>query len=133
MKPCVLYVSFTGNTKRLAESISDLLKAPLFDIATVNPPDVAAFDLLVIGTPVIGLNPAPALLSFVNSLPVVEGKQVVLFCTYAFMKGGALKVLEETLVKKGYHTVLSVGKRGVKPNKSDFQDVLDKIAQVVKE
>jgi flavorubredoxin len=133
MKPCVLYVSFTGNTKRLAEAISDLLKAPLFDVATPTPPDVGAFDLLVIGTPVIGLNPAPALLAFVNSLPVVEGKQAVLFCTYAFMKGGVLNVLEEKLAAKGYRTVLSVGKRGVKPGKSNFQDVLDKIAQVVKE
>ena len=133
MKPCVLYVSYTGNTKRLAEAISDRLKAPIFNVATAHPSDVAEFDLLVVGTPVIGFNPTPLLLSFVNSLPVVEGKKAVVFCTYAVAKGSALKVLEEKLSKKGYRTILSVGKKGLKPSKADFQDVLDKIARAVEE
>src|SRR4030067_1819300 len=97
MKPCVLYVSHTGNTKRLAEAISDLLKASLINVATASPSDVAEYYLLVIGTPIIGLKPAPELLTFVDSLPMAEGKRVVLFCTYAIAKGGALKVLEEKL------------------------------------
>jgi len=132
MNSCVLYVSHTGNTKRLAEAISDSLKAPVFNVATASPPDVSAFDMLVIGTPVIGLKPAPELLSFVNTLPVVEGKKAVLFSTYAFAQGSALKVLAEKLGVKGYRTILSVGKRGVKPDKADFKDVLDKIVVAVK-
>jgi flavodoxin len=131
MKPCVLYVSHTGNTKRLAEAVSEMLKVPILNAATASSSDVAEFDLLIIGTPVIGLKPAPELLSFVNTLPVVEGKKVILFSTYAFAQGGALKVLEQKLGAKGYRTVLSVGKRGVKPDKADFQDVLDKIARAV--
>jgi len=59
MKACVLYVSRTGNTKRLAEAISELLKAPVHDITrNIGPSDVDGFDLLVIGTPVMGLGPA---------------------------------------------------------------------------
>ncbi len=60
MKACVLYISRTGNTKRLAEAISDLLEAPVFDIAHApEPSGVNDFNLLVIGTPVMGLRPAP--------------------------------------------------------------------------
>ena len=131
MKTCVLYISHTGNTKRLAETISELLKAPLLNVATAGPSDVANFDLLVIGAPVIGFNPAPEVLSFVKSLPVVEGKKAVLFCTYAFAKGGALKVLEKELALKGYVSILSVGKKGVKPSKADFQDILAEISIAV--
>jgi flavodoxin len=133
MKPCVLYVSHTGNTKRLAEALSELLKAPLLNVATASPSDVAEFDLLVIGTPVIGFNPAPEVLSFVKSLPVVEGKKAVLFCTYAFLKGGTFKVLEKELAVKGYVIILGVGKRGVKPSKVDFQDVLAEVSSAVEE
>ena len=55
MKACVLYISRTGNTKRLAEAISELLEAPVFDIAASPDPSVADdFDMLAIGTPVPG-------------------------------------------------------------------------------
>jgi len=132
MKACVLYISRTGNTKRLAEAISDLLKAPVFDISTAPEPSVVNdFDLLVIGTPVMGLRPAPEVQSFVKRLPECTGKKAILFCTYAIKKGGTLNVLEKELSKKGYATVLSVSKRGLKPSKADFSDVLDEIDKAV--
>ena len=134
MKTCVLYISRTGNTKRLAEAISELLKAPIFDIATNPEPSVAHdFDLLAIGTPVMGLRPTPEVHSFVKRLPECTGKKTILFCTYAIKQGGTLKVLEKELAKKGYTTILCVSKRGVKPSKADFADILDEIDKVVKE
>jgi flavodoxin len=132
MKPCVLYVSHTGNTKRLAEAIAGMLNAPLLNAVTANTSDVDEFDFLVIGTPIIGLKPAPELLFFVNALPAVESKRAILFSTYAFAQGGALKFLAERLGAKGYFVILSVGKRGVKPGKTDFQDILTKIGQAIK-
>jgi hypothetical protein len=39
--------------------------------------------------------------------------------------------LEKELAKKGYVTVLSVSKRGLKPSKADFSDVLDEIDKAV--
>jgi flavodoxin len=58
MKACVLYISRTGNTKRLAEAISELLNAPVFDIASSPEPSVANdFDLLAIGTAVMSMQP----------------------------------------------------------------------------
>jgi flavodoxin len=134
MKACVLYISRTGNTKRLAEAISELLKAPVFDLAHAPEPSVVNdFDLLVIGTPVMGLRPAPEVQAFVKRLPECTGKKAILFCTYAIKQGGTLKVLEKELAQKGCVNVLCVSKRGLKPNKADFADVLDEISKAVEE
>lgn len=131
MKPCVFYISHTGNTKRFAEAISELLKAPIFDIAAASPSVANDFDLLFIGTPVIGGGPAPEVSAFMNRLPHGEGKKVILFCTYAFVKGGTFKVMEKALIEKGYTTILGVGKRGVKPSKADFKDALGEITKAL--
>jgi flavodoxin len=134
MKACVLYISRTGNTKRLAEAISEMLEAPVFDIAQAPEPSVIHdFDLLVIGTPVMGLRPAPEVHSFVKRLPECTGKKAILFCTYAIKKGGTLNALEKELTQRGYVTVLSISKRGLKPSKADFSDVLGEIEKVLEE
>jgi flavodoxin len=134
MKACVLYISRTGNTKRLAEAIADLLKAPVFDIASAPEPSlVQDFALLIIGTPVMGLKPAPEVHSFVKRLPDGAGKKTILFCTYAIKQGGTLKILEKELTTKGYVNILNVSKRGLKPSKADFQEVLDQIGKATAE
>jgi flavodoxin len=134
MKACVLYISRTGNTKRLAEAISELLNAPVFDIAASPEPSVADdFDLLAIGTPVMGMRPTPEVHSFVKRLPECTGKKAILFCTYAIRQSGTLKVLEKELTQKGYATSLCVSKRGLKPSKTDFSDVLEKINKALEE
>lgn len=133
MKSCVFYLSRTGNTRRMAEVISDSLKAPVFDIATSEPSVANNFDLLILGTPVTGFQPAPEILSFIKRLPQSENKKAILFCTYAVAKGGTLNIMEKELSKKGYNTILSVSKKGLKPNKADFSDALDEITKTVKE
>jgi flavodoxin len=134
MKACVLYISRTGNTKRLAEAISELLKAPVFNIADAPEPSVTQdFDLIVIGTPVMGMRPAPEVQSFVKRLPECTGKRTILFCTYAIKQGGTLKILEKELTQKGYINILNVSKRGLKPSKADFTEVLDDISKAVEE
>jgi flavodoxin len=134
MKACVLYISRTGNTKRLAEAISELLKAPVFDLAHAPEPSVVNdFDLLVIGTPVMGLRPTPEVHSFVKRLPECTGKKAILFCTFAIKQGGTLKALERELAQKGCATILSVSKRGLKPCKADFADVLEEIQKALEE
>ena len=131
MKTAVFYFSRTGNTKRFAESISESLKAPLFDIATAKPSLAADYDLLVIGTPVNGFRPVPEVLSFVQKLPENANKKTILFCTYAVSKGSTFKILEQELYKKGYKNLLSVSKRGVKPSKADFAESLKEITKCV--
>jgi flavodoxin len=133
MTVCVLYFSRTGNTKRLAEAISDSLESPIFDVATSNPSDFNDFDVLIIGTPVNGSRPAPEVTSFIGRMPEGKGKKTILFCTYAIMKGSTLKIMEKELIKKGYVPILSVSKRGLKLNKADFSDVLNDITNKMKE
>jgi flavodoxin len=132
MKACVLYISRTGNTKRLAQAIADLLKAPVFDLAIAPESSIVQdFDLLVIGTPVMGLHPTPEVHSFVKRLPDGAGKKTILFCTYAIKQGGTLKILEKELAAKGYVNILNVSKRGIKLNKGDFAEVLDAVGRAV--
>jgi flavodoxin len=134
MKACVLYISRTGNTKRFAETISESLEAPIFNIADAPEPSVTQdFNLLVIGTPVMGMRPTPEVQSFVKRLPECSGKKAILFCTYAIRQGGTLKVLEKELNQKGYVTILTLSKRGLKPSKADFSDAIDEIKKAVKE
>ena len=132
MKPVVLYFSRTGNTKRMAEAISESTKAPAFDIASSEPSVVENYDLLILGTPVEGSRPAKEILAFIERLPKAEGKKTILFCTHAFWKGSTFKVLEKELASKGYDTVLSVSKKGVKPTEpADFSDALAEIRKVL--
>jgi flavodoxin len=131
MKPCVAYISHTGNTKRFSEAISEQLKAPIFDIATASPSEVAAYDLLIIGTPVTGGKPAPELSVFMNHMLQGEEKKAILFCTYAVFKGGTLKAMEKALAEKGYKTILTIAKKGIKPSKAEFADALNEITTVL--
>jgi flavodoxin len=111
MKPCVLYFSRTGNTKRMAEAISDSTKALAFDIASSEPSVVENYDLIILGTPVEGSRPAKEIFAFIERLPKAEGKTVILFCTYSIWKGSTFKVLAKELASKGYDTILSVSKK----------------------
>jgi flavodoxin len=111
MKPVVLYFSRTGNTKRMAEAISESTKAPVFDIASSEPSVVENYDLLILGTPVEGSRPAKEILAFIERMPKTEGKKAILFCTYALWKGSTFKILEKKLASKGYNTILSTSKK----------------------
>jgi flavodoxin len=133
MKPCVLYFSRTGNTKRMAEAIADMTKAPIFDIASSEPSIVENYDLLFIGTPVEGASPAKEAKAFVQSLPRTDGKKVILFCTHRiFRNKRTLKALKKELDSKGYTTLLGVTKRGMKPDQpADFSETLGEIKEAL--
>jgi flavodoxin len=133
MKACVIYFSLYGNTRRFAEAISNYLKIPVFDLTTSDPSIVENFDLMILGTPVHGFSPARRVLSFVKNLPEGNGKKSIIFCTYAIRKGRTLKKLENELGDKGYTTILSVSKRGLKLSTQDFSDAINEIETVLEE
>lgn len=131
MKPCVLYFSRTGNTKRMAEAIAEAVKAPAFDM-TSSEPLVEDFDLLIVGTPVEGFRPAKETVEFVERLPKTEGKKSILFCTYTLWKGRTFGILKKELSRKGYETILDVSTKGMKPDlPADFSDSLNKIQKAL--
>lgn len=106
------------------------MKAPIFDVTTSDPSVADEFELLVIGTPAIGLRPAPEVSSFIESLPECKGKKAILFGTYAMRMGGALKILEKELAEKGCVILLGVSKRVLRKGKADFSEALAEIKKV---
>jgi len=131
MNACVLYFSLTGNTKRFAETISNSLNIPAFDLATSAPSIVADYDVLILGTPVHGLSPAKPVSSFVKKLPKANDKKTIIFSTYAIRKRKANKKLEKELANMGYRTILSLSKRGFKLGEQDFADSIKHITEVL--
>ena len=132
MKTCVLYFSRTGNTKRMAEAISEAAKTPVFAIASCEPSVVEDFDILIVGTPVEGFRPAKETVEFVERLPKTEGKKAILFCTYALWKGRTFGVLKKELSSKGYKTILDVSTKGMKPDQpANFSDSINKIQKAL--
>ena len=101
MKTAVFYFSRTGNTKRFAEAISESLKVPHFDIASLQPASATDYDLLIIGTPVNGFKAAPEVFSFIQKLPEGVNKKTILLHVRT-CKSSTLKILEQELSKKGY-------------------------------
>jgi len=129
MKAVVLYYSKTGKTKRMAEAIASTLNAPAMDVTATDLPAVSNYDLLVLGTPVNGARPAKEALPYIAAIPPCTGKKAMVFCTYSMFKGSTLKALEQELSKKGFQTVLSVAKKGVKAGETDFSDVQRQVAE----
>lgn len=131
MNACVLYFSLTGNTKRFAETISNMLNIPVFDLAKSVPSIVADYDVLILGTPVHGLSPAKPVSSFIEKLPKANEKKTIIFSTYAIRKGKANKKLENELAEMGYQTILSLSKRGFKLGEQDFAECIKQIKDVL--
>jgi hypothetical protein len=65
----------------------------------------------------------------------LEGKKVILFCTCRFFGDGrTLKKYGAKLTAKGYETILSVSKKGMKSVAiADFSDVLAEVKKVLEE
>lgn len=127
----IFYLSRTGNTKRFAQAIADLTKAEMFDLTTTQPSAVEKFDLIVLGTPVEGASPAKETITFIENMPRAENKKIVLFCTCRlFGNARTLKAMEKQLEEKGYKTIASVSKKGMKPEK--IPDLSDALAEIKK-
>jgi len=120
MKPCIVYFSRTGNTKRFAQAIADAVKAPVFDLSSTEPSALAEFDLLILGTPVEGASPAKETAAYIENLPKVVNKKAFLFCTYrVFGNERTMKKMEKELKDKGYATIGKVSKKGMNPDKAE--------------
>lgn len=116
MKALVVYYSFEGNTKFLAEKIAETLHADVRELTTSKQYpakglgkffwggksvifgeepeltngeiDVSPYDTVIIGTPVWASSYAPPLKTFLNS-SLIQGKKIALFACHG--GGGAVK------------------------------------------
>jgi flavodoxin I len=79
MKSLVVYSSQTGNTKKLAETVYDVLPAEKEIHALTEAPEPTGYDLVALGFWFKGEKPDPGSLEY---LPKLAGKSLFLFATH---------------------------------------------------
>lgn len=158
MKSAIIYYSYSGNTKRIAEVLSEHLKqkgeveiielkasdesgnffsqaARAFfkkraQIAGANF-DLTKFDFICLGTPVWAFGPAPAMNTYLDKCLGLEGKEIVLFTTYGSGTGNqrCLNYMQDILSKKGAKNFKRFSIQQFKVSDKEF--VLSKIKEIM--
>lgn len=108
----IFYFSGTGNTWLLAKEIEKTLsikdKVACYSIENelLTREYVAKLvhesEQIIIGYPIYGSEAPEPMEDFIRDLPVVENKNVAVFCTQAFMSGDGANYMKEFLSCKGY-------------------------------
>ncbi|HKE73537.1 MAG TPA: flavodoxin family protein [Acidimicrobiales bacterium] len=109
MRAVVIYESLTGNTARAARLIADELatrgvEVAVYPITDIGLKDLAEADVVFVGTWVDGLvlfGHRPGRAGRVRAMPVIDGKRVAAFMTYAVHAGKALDRFSRVLGERG--------------------------------
>jgi flavorubredoxin len=109
MRAVVIYESLTGNTAKAARLIAAEVAArgvdvSVFNITDIGLKDLAEADVVFIGTWVDGLvlfGQRPGRAGRIRSMPVIDGKRVAAFMTYAIRAGKALDRFTKVLSERG--------------------------------
>jgi DNA-binding transcriptional ArsR family regulator len=135
LNACVIYYSYTGVTRGVAEQICNACGCDLIEVQTrkkystftaytkgvmrsrkeVCDPiipgeiDVSQYDLLIIGTPVWAWKPAPAINSAIKVLKGCEGKKAIIFVTSCGQPGEALPLMKKSLESRGVEVIGDIG------------------------
>lgn len=157
MKSAIIYYSFSGNTKKVAEVLAEYLKgrgeveltalkcldesSNFFtqairafrhkkgELALMNF-DLSTYDLICLGTPVWAFGPAPAINTYLDKCFGLEGKSVILFTTYGSGTGNqrCLNYMQNILAKKGAKDFKEFSIQQFKVNDKNF--VVSKIKEI---
>jgi flavodoxin len=112
MKALVVYDSVHGNTEKIARAIADGItpsgEVKVLRAGEANPSELASIDLLIVGSPVHGGRPTPAVQEFLKRMTQesLKGIKVAAFDTRATSKfakifGNAAGRIAGQLTKKG--------------------------------
>jgi flavodoxin len=127
MKICIIYHSFSGNTRNVAEHVFAACGGKLIEVNSYQPYsrfsaytigcyraakgmcdpiepeiiDVSLDDLIVIGTPVWAGRATPVINAAVEALTGCEGKPAVIFATCGGMERETLPLLKKSLEARG--------------------------------
>jgi peroxiredoxin family protein len=109
MRAVVIYESLTGNTAAAARLIAAEVAArgvevSVYNITDIGLKDLAEADVVFIGTWVDGLvlfGHRPGRAGRIKSMPVIDGKRVAAFMTYAIHAGKALDRFAKVLSERG--------------------------------
>lgn len=116
MRAVVIYESLTGNTAKAAEIIGAVARdqgaeVSVYPITDIGLKDLAEADIVFVGTWVDGLIVAghrPGRAGRLRRMPVIDGKRVAAFMTYAIHAGKVLDKFERVLTERGGTVVASV-------------------------
>jgi flavodoxin I len=105
----VIYESLTGHTARAAQLIADEVasrgvEVTIYNITDIGLKELAEADVVFIGTWVDGLvlfGHRPGRAGRIKRMPVVDGKRVAAFMTYAIHAGKALDRFVDVLSERG--------------------------------
>ncbi len=109
MKATVVYESLTGNTEQAGQIIARELTAAGIEsvacpITEVNLQALSESDLVVVGSWTDGLfffGQKPGRSGRLAKLPVIDGKQAAVYCTYALHAGKTLDKLSRLVSNRG--------------------------------
>lgn len=109
MRAVVIYESRTGNTARAARLIAGELatrgvEVAVYPVTAIGLKDLAEADVVFVGTWVDGLvlfGHRPGHAGRIRAMPVIDGKRVVAFMTYAVHAGKALDRFARVLTERG--------------------------------
>lgn len=122
MKIAVLYDSLYGNTKILAEIISNAIKSKSFSVEEFDAKNLGKYDILFIGSPTHGGRPKKEMKRFLKKIPKnsLKNTKIAVFDTRAslnelnpFLKklinffGYAAPRIEKELKKKGAESIIN--------------------------
>ena len=159
MKSVVIYYSYSGNTQKAADVLTEYLKfqgeVEIIELkgldesdkflvqavrafrrkrATIQPVnlDLGRYDLICFGTPVWAFGPAPAMNTYLDKCFGLEGKNVILFTTYGSGTGNerCLNYMQDILAKKGAKDFKRFSIQQFKVNNKEF--VLSKIKEIAR-
>ncbi len=134
IRACVVFYSYSGITRGVAEGIRNASGCDLIEVKTKNPYssfsvyttgvlhsrkgacdpiepeviDVSGYDFLIIGSPVWAWKPSPAINAAVRALKGCEGKMAVIFTTCSNQPGEALPVLSKALSDRGVRVMAEI-------------------------
>jgi flavodoxin len=90
MKAVVIFDSTWGNTERIANAVASGIggTTKALRVGAAGEVDLAHVDLLVLGSPILGGRPSPAMLTYVKAVPAQAAKtlRVATFDTRLTMK-----------------------------------------------
>ena len=159
MRSVIVYYSYSGNTRKVAEVLAEALKEKgEIDIIELNALDesksflgqcrrafarsraklapvnfdLSAYDLICIGTPVWAFAPTPTMNTYLDQCIGLENKEVILFTTYGSGTGNnrCLNCMQDILAKKGAKSFNRFSIQQFKVNDKEF--VLSKIKEVAR-
>jgi flavodoxin len=158
MKSAVIYYSYSGNTRKVAQALAEYLRqraevqilelkakdepVSFFgqckrafwhkqaDIESIDP-DFSSYDLICLGSPVWAFGPAPAVNTFLEQCKGAAAKKVVLFTTYGSGTGNQRSInhMQRILAKKGAQDFKRFSIQQYKVDDKEY--VLSRIREVI--